>query len=153
MADVGELHQEARELPVHQHNELISHQFAIACHLDLPQRPCYKLCHRPPDDRPDRRRSLIGRFKPKIQQYLAEEPLSNTSYKSAISSNHQDVVRTVIESSSSKQPNGRPPPIPTAEQTLPREEKNYTGTTVHRSQPNPWSVHEWNRPDSAQPLP
>ena len=33
MADVAELRQEARELPVGQHNELISQQFVIACHL------------------------------------------------------------------------------------------------------------------------
>ena len=70
MADVAELHQEAQELPVRQHNELISQQFAIACHLS--QHPCHQLCHRPPDDRPERRRSLIGRFRPCIQQYLAE---------------------------------------------------------------------------------
>ena len=44
MADVTELHQEARELPVRQHNELISQQFAIAYHL--PQHPCHQLCHR-----------------------------------------------------------------------------------------------------------
>ena len=44
-----------------------------------------------------------------------------TNYKSAISSIHQDVVRTVIESSSSKLLNGRPPTIATAEQTLPRK--------------------------------
>ena len=69
--------------------------------------------------RPERRRYLIGRLKPIIQQYLAEEPLSNTSYISAISSIHQDAVRTSIESSSSKLLNGRPPPIATAEQTLP----------------------------------
>ena len=98
MADVSELHQEAREQPVRQHNELISQQFAIACHL--PQHPCHQLCHRPPDDRPERQRSLNGRCKPNIQQYLAEEPLSNTSYKSAISSIHHDAVRTAIESSS-----------------------------------------------------
>ena len=66
MADDAELHQEARELPVRQHNELISQQFALACHL--PQHPCHQLCHRPPDDRPDRRRPLNGRFKPDIQQ-------------------------------------------------------------------------------------
>ena len=119
MADVTELHQEAQELQVRQHNELISQQFAIACHL--PQHPCHQLCHRPPDDRPERRRSLIGRFKHNIQQYLAEEQLSYTSYKLAISSIHQDVVRTAIESSSSKLLNGRPPPIATAEQTLPRK--------------------------------
>ena len=119
MADVAELHQEVRELPVRQHNELISQQFAIVCYL--PQHPCHQLCHRPPDDRPERRRSLIGRFKPNIQQYLTEEPLSNTSYKLAISSIHQDVVRTAIESSSSKLLNGRPPSIATAEQTLPRK--------------------------------
>ena len=95
MADVAELHQEAQELPVRQHNELISQQFAIACHL--PQHPC----HRPPDDRPERRRSLIGRFKPNIQHYLAEEPLSKSNYMSAISSIHQDAVRTAIESISS----------------------------------------------------
>ena len=117
MADVAELHQEARELPVRQHNVLISKQFAIACHL--PQHPCHQLCHRMSDDRPDRRRSLIGRFKPNIQQYLVEEQLSNTSYKSAISSIYQDAVRTVIESSSSKLLNGGPPPIATAEETLP----------------------------------
>ena len=119
MTVVTKLHQEARELPVRQHNDLISQQFAIACHLL--QHPCHQLCHRPPDDWSERRRSLIRRFKPNIQQYLAEEPLSNTSYKSAISSIHQDVVRTVIESSSSKLLNGRPPPIATAEQTLPRK--------------------------------
>ena len=124
MADVTELHQEARELPVSQHNELISQQFAIACHL--PQHPCHQLCHRPPDERPERRRSLIGRFKPNIQLCIAEEPLSNTSYKSAISSIHQDLVRTAIESSSSELFNGRPPPIATAEQTLPRK----TGTIL-----------------------
>ena len=39
MADVTELHQEVRELPVRQHNELISQQFAIACHI--PQHPCH----------------------------------------------------------------------------------------------------------------
>ena len=85
MADVTELHQEAREIPVLLHNELITQQFAIACHL--PQHPCHKLCHRPPDDRSERRRSLIGRFKPNIQQYLAEEPLSTpaTSRQSATS--------------------------------------------------------------------
>ena len=119
MADVIELHQEARELPVRQHSELISLLFAIACLL--PQHPCHQLCHRPTDDRPERRRSLIGRFKPNIQQYLAEEPLSNTSYKSKISSIHQDVVRTVIEISSSKLLNIRPPPIATAEQTPTRK--------------------------------
>ena len=117
MADVAELHQVARELPVRQHNELISQQFAIACHL--PQHPCHQLCHRPPDDRPERRRSPIGRFKPNIQQYFSEEPLSNTSYKSAISSIHQDAIRTAIESSLSRLLNGRSPPIATAEQTLP----------------------------------
>ena len=86
-----------------------------------PQNPCHLLCHRPPDDRPERRRSLIGRIKPNVQQYLAEEPLRNTSYMSAISCINQDVVRTVIESISSKLLNGRPPPIATAEQTLPRK--------------------------------
>ena len=90
MADVAELHQEARVLSVCQHHELISQQFAIACHL--PQHPCHQFCHRPLDDWPERRRSLIGQFKPNIQQYLAEEPLSNTSYKSAISSIHHDAV-------------------------------------------------------------
>ena len=119
MADVAELHQEARELPVRQHNELISQQFVIAFHL--PQHPYHQLCHRPPDDRPERRRSLIGRSKPNIQQYIAEEPLSNTNYKSAITSIHQDAVRTAIKSSSSKLLFGRPPPIATAEQTLPRK--------------------------------
>ena len=85
------------------------------------KQPCYQLCHRPPDDRPERRRSLIGRLKANIQQYLTEEPLSNTSYKSAISSIHQDAVRTAIESSSSRLPYGRPPPIATAEHSLPRK--------------------------------
>ena len=33
------------------------------------------------------------------------------------------------------------------------EDKNYSGTTAHRPQPNSWSVHWQNRPDSAQPLP
>ena len=117
IADVAELHQEARELLVRQHNELISQQFAIAFHL--PQHPNHQLCHRPPDDRPERRRSLIGRLRPNIQQYLAEDPLSNTSYKSEISSIHQDAGRTAIVSSSSILPNGRPSPIATVEQTLP----------------------------------
>ena len=121
MADVTELHQEARELPVRQHNDLISQQFAMACHP--PQHPCHQLCHRPPDDRPERRRYLIGRLRPNIQKYLAEESLSNTSYMSAICSIHQDAVRTVIESSSSRLLNGRPLPIATAEQTLPRKTK------------------------------
>ena len=80
---------------------------------------CHKLCHIPPDDRPDRRRFLIVRFRLNMQPYLAEEPLSNTSYKLAISSIHQDTVRTAIESSSSKLLNGRPSTISTAEQTLP----------------------------------
>ena len=64
---------------------------------------------------------MIGRFKPNIQQYLSKEPLSNTSYKSAISSVHLDAVRIAIEISSSKLLNGRPPPIAIAEQTLPRK--------------------------------
>ena len=115
MADVTELPQDAREQPVRQHKELISQQFSMACHL--PQ----QLCHCPPDDRSERRRHLIGRIKPNIQQYLAEEPLSNTSCMSAISSILQDAVWTAIESSWWKLLNGRPPPIATAEQTLPRK--------------------------------
>ena len=75
IADVAKLHQDARELPVRQHNELISQQFTLACHL-----PHY-VCHRALDDWPDRQQSLIGQFKPDIQQYLAEEPLNNTRYK------------------------------------------------------------------------
>ena len=98
MADVTELHQKARELPVRQNDELIFLQFAMACHL--PQNPYHQLCHRSPDDRPDRRRSLIGGCRPNIPQYVAEEWLSNTRYKWTIKSIHQDVVRTVIESSS-----------------------------------------------------
>ena len=142
MADVAELHQEARELPVRQNNELISQQFALACHL--PQKSCHQLCLRSPDDRSDRRRSLIGRFWPNIQQYLAEEPINNTSYKSAISSINQDAVWTAIESSSWKLLNVRT--------NTTKEDKNYTGTTAYRSQLYPWSVHEHNRSDSAQPL-
>ena len=122
MADAAELHQEARELPVRQHNELISQQFALACHL--PQHPCYQLCHRPPDDRPERRRYLIGRFRPNIHQCLAEEQLSDTSYKSAISRIYQDAVRTAIESNSPILLNGRSPPIATAEQLLPRKTRS-----------------------------
>ena len=38
MADVAELHHEARELSVSQRNKLIFLQFALACHL--PQHPC-----------------------------------------------------------------------------------------------------------------
>ena len=51
MVYVTKLHQEALELPVRQYNELISQQFAKACHL--PQHPCHRLCHRPSDARPD----------------------------------------------------------------------------------------------------
>ena len=50
MADVAELHQEARELSVCRHNELNSKQFALACHI--PQHPCHQFCHRQPDERP-----------------------------------------------------------------------------------------------------
>ena len=99
-----------------QHSELISKQFALAYHL--PQHPCHQLCLRPPDDLPGRQRSMIDRFKPNIQQYLAEVRPNNTSYKWAII---QDTVRTAIENSSSKLLNGRPPPIATAEQTLSRK--------------------------------
>ena len=62
MAGVAELHQEARELSVRQHNELISQQFTVACHL--PQHPCHQLCHRPPDDRPERRRQVDNQQHP-----------------------------------------------------------------------------------------
>ena len=48
MADVAELHQEARELPVCLHNELISKQFVIPSHL--PQHLCHQLCNRLPDN-------------------------------------------------------------------------------------------------------
>ena len=82
MAGVTEQHQEALELPVRQHNDLIFQLFASAYHL--PQHPCHQLCHRWPFDRPDQRQSLIGQFKLNIQQCLAEEPFNNTSYKSAI---------------------------------------------------------------------
>ena len=119
MADVAELYKEARGPTVRHHYELIAQQFAMSCHLS--QHPCHQLCHRPPDDRPERRRSLIGRLKPNIQQYLAEEPLSNTSCTSAIISIYQESARTAIECSSQKLLNGRPPPIATVEHTLPRK--------------------------------
>ena len=99
--------------PWHEH---ISQQFEFTCHLQ--QHSCHQLSLRLPDYRPNRRRSMIDRFKFDIQQYLAEEPL-NTSHNSAINSIHQDAVRTAIESCSSKLLNGRPPHIATTEQTLP----------------------------------
>ena len=43
MADVTEVHHESRELPVRQHDELVSQQLAIACYL--PQHPCHQLFH------------------------------------------------------------------------------------------------------------
>ena len=82
----------------------------MTCHI--PQHPCHQLIPRPPDDWPERRRPLIGRFKPNIQQYLDQESLSNTSYKSAISSIHQDAARTAIVSSCCQ--------VATAELTLSR---------------------------------
>ena len=105
-----------------------NYQFASITSWFTISSPYHAIYHKIPaissaTDRPDRRQYLIGRFKPNIQQYLAEEPLSNTSYKSAISSIHQDAVRTAIDSSSSKLLNVRPPPIATAEQTLPRKTK------------------------------
>ena len=106
-----------------QYNELISKQFAIACHLS--QHPCHQHSHIPPDDRPERRRSRIGRLWPNIKQYITDEPPSSTSCKSAISSILLDAVRTAIESSSRKLFNGRPPPIATAEQTLSRKTRPY----------------------------
>ena len=66
IAVVAELHLESMELPVRQNNELISQQFAMSFHL--PQHPCHQLCHKPPDERPERRQSLIGRSRPNIQQ-------------------------------------------------------------------------------------
>ena len=117
MAGDAELHQEAQELQVNQHNELISQLFSVACHL--PQHPCHQLCHRPPDDRLHRRRFLIGGSKNNIQQYFAQDPLNNTSYRSAFHCIHQDAVRTAIESSSSKLLNGRQSLNATTEQTLP----------------------------------
>ena len=90
MEDVAVLHQEARKLPVRRHSELISQQYALACYP--PQHSYHLLCHRPPDDRPYRRRPLIGRLKPNIKQYFAEEPISITSCKSAISSIHQNCL-------------------------------------------------------------
>ena len=83
MADIAELHQEARELPVRQHKELISQQFVLACHL--PQHPCHQLCHRPPDERPERQRSLIGRLKPNIPRLRATQQHQLTSRQSAAS--------------------------------------------------------------------
>ena len=77
IADVSELNQDARELPVRQYYELIFQHFSIAFHLT--QLPCHQLCYRPPDDRSDRRRSLIDRFEPNIQRYLVKKPLSNIS--------------------------------------------------------------------------
>ena len=109
MADVTVLHQCARELPVHQYNDLISQQFALKFHL--PQHLCHRLCHRPQNYGPYRQRSLIGRYRPDIQQYLTVEPLSKISCKPAIISINQDVARTAIESSSSRLLNGRPPPL------------------------------------------
>ena len=88
----------------------------MACHL--PQHPFHQLCHRPPDDRPELRRSLIGRVRPNIQQYLAEVPLSHTRFKSEISCIHEVADRTSIESSSTIPFNVRSPPIATDEQTL-----------------------------------
>ena len=43
IADITELNQLTRELSVRQHNDLISQQFAIACHI--PQHPCHQLGH------------------------------------------------------------------------------------------------------------
>ena len=68
MADVTDLLQEARELPVRLHNELIFMQLAIVCHPPLGT--FHQLCHSPTDERPERQRSLISRHKPNIMQLL-----------------------------------------------------------------------------------
>ena len=84
MADIAELHQEARELPFRQHNELISQLFTIACHLQ--QHPCHQLYHRPPDDRPERRRFLID-LKSSNTSLKRHSATPATSRQSAASTN------------------------------------------------------------------
>ena len=106
--------------PAHFHTtlQLYRSKSAAAQCVEVNGRLFLGLRQRSPDDRPDRRRSLIGRLRPDIQQYFTEESL-NTSCKSAISSIYHDTVRTAIESSSSKLLNGRPPHIATVRKILP----------------------------------
>ena len=138
------------KLPVRLHNEPISKQFALACHL--PQHPCHHLSHRPSDDRPDRRQSLIGQLK----QTSSNKSLNRNSAKQA--TNRPSSVSIMMRSEL---------PLKAAHQSClladdahwcsrtdtAEEDKNYAGTISQRSQPYPCSVHQQNQSGSALPLP
>ena len=150
MADVGELYQEAWELRVRLHDELISQQCVLVLHLS--QHPSHQLSYTPPNDRPDRRRSLIDRLN------LASSNTSPTSHSTTRAKSRLSAASTKMRSEL---------PLNAAHHyylmadaahfysrtDTAKEDKNYTVTNAHRSKPNPWSVHNQNRPDSAQPLP
>ena len=120
MADVAEIHHEASELMVSDHNKLISKQFLLACHL--PSHPCHAISTAVPEPRPNIKPTLLHSFRQDIQMVLpADGLLDRQTYHRCLKDLHTAAVVDAKNRSTSRVLlGGRPPPIHYSEKLLPR---------------------------------
>lgn len=125
MTDIDDLHREAKELPVRNHNQLLGRQFAFSCHH--PAHPCHHLCAQPDPPRPRMKPNMWYRHRQEYQHLLpATDVLSDDQLTKGIASLHKDAVDSTLTGYKQNVVlGGYPPPVSDAEETLPRQARTH----------------------------
>ena len=118
MAHTDHIHQETLVLPLRKHCRMLCKQFLAQCHL--PGHPGAKHLNRPPDAR--NMKSTVLEYLPEVANFFHESPVSESTYKSAITSLHTNSVQEAISSYlPNKVLNTNPPKINPEEKKLHRK--------------------------------
>ena len=117
MTPVDHLHEEAKVLPVRQHNKMLSMQYLLGCYRQ--SHPNHHLVDRQPP--PRHVRKDLHDLEREVQRYK-REPLDQQAYQAGLNSIHSNAVSEAIEGYRVNTVLGdHPPPVAAEERELPRQ--------------------------------
>lgn len=118
MASQSHIHEETSVIPVKQHNELLSKQYLLRCHLK--DHPCHAIVNETLSPR-SIKKSLVKVFTNDIAHKLPPDGLDEESYKKGIKELHTEAVHKAVSGYPVNMVlNSRPPRIHSSELHLPR---------------------------------
>ncbi|XP_073848579.1 uncharacterized protein [Musca autumnalis] len=117
MTPVDHLHEEAKVLPVRQHNKMLSMQYLLVCYRS--EHPCHDLMDRLPPSRHVRRD--LHDLETEVQRYKREQ-LDQRAYQAGLNRIHTNMVAQAVRRYSVNAVLGNhPPSIAAEERQLPRQ--------------------------------
>uniref|UniRef100_A0A8D8WGE2 Uncharacterized protein n=2 Tax=Cacopsylla melanoneura TaxID=428564 RepID=A0A8D8WGE2_9HEMI len=95
MSNIHHLHQETKILPVKPHNEMLSKQYLLRCHI--PSNPCNYIIREDPPPRNIKKNLNNTYLRDLQQQYPASLNLDNDTYRMTLQQIHSDTINTTTE--------------------------------------------------------